>query len=253
MKQSVFCLGAAAFVCLFSAGCSTPSAFTPAEITLEELEIRQKATTDPQGRYASAKSSILREEIKTENGWPEPPTIQMVEVKYQAPDKFRLTTFEENQPASAVIINGTQGWVANYTQREIATLDEKQMKRVISMLRRAPSASRLRDTFVLGSPGRGELDGEDFYRLTCSNPDEEPMEIYVNTSDFLPRRIKWTVKNNGQVLHYDSEITRYQMVEGMQIPDESTVKMDEGEQSGNVIYYKLDVPIPPEDFRPPVF
>ncbi len=127
MKKIAFYTAMAAFVSFLSAGCAGNAEFVPATISLDELETRQKEASDPLGRYASAKSSVLRQEIEIKNEWPDPPSVQMVEVKYQAPDKFRLTTFEENQPVSAVIINGAQGWVAQYADRSVTPLDAHQM------------------------------------------------------------------------------------------------------------------------------
>ena len=88
-------------------GCSSlpNEELSPAKITIAELEARRAAATDPNGRFAEAKSFVLKQELETKR-FLESPIVQMVETKIMRPGFFKITTYEDNQPMKAVISNG---------------------------------------------------------------------------------------------------------------------------------------------------
>ena len=97
-------------------------------------------------------------------------------------------------------------------------------------------------------------DGENqYYKLICSNPGMNPINIYIDAKDFLPRKLTGNFDINGSNLKYESKVIRYGMHEGVRIPDETLIIQNGLEQKSKVIYFKLDVPISAADFRPPVF
>ena len=69
----------------------------------------------------------------------------------------------------------------------------------------------------------------------------------------LPRRIKAVFNINNNSIEYDSTMKRYSLYEGVMIPDESIVEQDGVVQESKVLYYKLDIKFPDDEFLPPVF
>lgn len=253
MKKFIFLFPA--MLMLAAAGCTAPfeETVSPADITVEQLESRMKQAMDPNGRFANAQTYIMRQQITTERGWMEPPQIQMVEVKFRRPDKFRLTTFTDNEPESAIIASGNRGWLVDLKRRKTVALDSRMLPRVLAMVRLTNPGNNLKNVFDKVVLDRSRIDDEDFYRFTCSNGSNRPMHIYVGSNDFLNKRLRMKLDIGNTTLDYDSRMLCYSMYEGVMIPDESVVVQGGTEQRSKVIYYKLDANIEDSEFQPPLF
>ena len=95
---------------LLLTGCySFSEKISATDITLDQLEDSMQSAMDPNGRFAKAKTYVMRQQITTDRSWMELPVVQMVEIKFRAPDQFKLTTYTDNEPEHIVIANGNNG------------------------------------------------------------------------------------------------------------------------------------------------
>lgn len=227
----------------------------PADITLSKLEDKIAKATDPEGHYARSTTSIMRQEITddADSTLFGSPKMKMVEVKTMKPEFFRLTTYEENEPVLAMISNGRSCWIADYKKRKISTLSEKQFKRMRILSEIARPGSKLHEIFKEIRIKRSIFDDQEFYKLTCSNPGDNPLEIYITRGSFLTARIRGSIKAGLANLRYDSRLTGHSLHNGVRIPEETTSTLGGETQHSRVIYYRLNEKIDPADFRPPVF
>ena len=225
------------------------------ELTVHQLENRMRQAMDPTGRFVNAKTYVMRQQISTSRGWLEPPLLQMVEVKFRRPDQFKLTTYTDNDPETSIIVNGSSGWIVDVKRKKITKLNEEALSRVLVMAKLTNPGSKLGNVFDKVSIDRSRVDGEDFFRLTCENNGRKPIYIYVDTKEYLNRRMRMRFEFNGGRggFDYDSQMLKYSMYEGVRIPDESIIRQAGVEQTSKVIYYKLDVSLEDNDFRPPLF
>jgi outer membrane lipoprotein-sorting protein len=242
-------------VLAFVSGCAETfrEELSKSDITVEQLEGRMRQAMDPTGRFAGAKTYVMRQQITTEQGWMDPPLIQMVEIKFRRPDQFKLTTYTDNDPETAIIANGKSGWMVDLKNKKSAPLDGVALRRVLGMVRLTDPGNRFEDVFPKVDIDRSIVDGEPFYRLTCRGEDGVPVYIYVGAKDNLNRRVRMKISVNGTLLDYDSQMLAYSMYEGVMIPDESVVRQGGTGQKTKVVYYKLDVPLEDSEFRPPLF
>ncbi|GEM_PF-1034350 len=243
-----------AALALFAAGCSSVKNVAPSDLTVAELESKQMEAVDPGKRMHDIRTSILRQEITTSHGWGEPDTIQMVEIKYKAPDKMSITTFDENQPTTALIVNGKQAWRVDYDRKTSDDIGEEMINDIKFMQDLAKPTSKMSELFDQVTIDRCTIDDEELYRLTCVNPEQNPFYVFISADDFLPRRITSNfVLEGGGTSAYDSHIIRYQMYEGLMLADETQINTDGLIQKGKVLYYKVNTPINDKEFLPPAF
>jgi len=231
-------------------GCwSTSEVLEPADITLKELEDRMAKATDPEGRYASARSLIMRQELTTRRPW-ENTVVQMVETKFMRPDYFKTTVYDDNQPSSAFISNGESSWVVDFKMKKVRVMDEKAFRQLKAMSDITKPGSRLSQIFSNVSVKLCRIGDERFYKLDCSNSPDSTLSIYVDADDYQTERIVVTGKLGFK---YESSLRGYGLYEGVRIPEETVVRSGDGEQVSKVIYYKMNSPIDVSEFRPPVF
>ena len=136
------------------AGCATaePEIESPADITVSELETKMRTAMDPDGRYAKAKTFIQRQIVSTER-FLDDPEEQVVEVKFERPANFRLTTLDDNVPVSGLIVSGNNGWMVDYSGERIVELTPEQLDqlKILSGISNPDNRSFTR------SPGRAEI------------------------------------------------------------------------------------------------
>ena len=243
------------FLCMLLAGCATEfqEEISKSDITLDQLESRMRQAMDPTGRFAGAKTYVMRQQITTEQGWMDPPVIQMVEIKFRRPDQFKLTTYTDNDPETAIIANGKSGWMADLKHKKSVSLDGRALRRVLALVRLTDPGTRFEDVFSKVTLDKSVVDGKVFYRLTCRGEEGDPVCIYVSAKDYLTKRMRMKFDVSGNILDYDSQMLAYSMYEGVMIPDESVVRQGGTEQKTKVVYYKLDVPLEDAEFRPPLY
>lgn len=255
MKHLRICLGIAAIFVL--AGCAgINEELYPADITLSKLEAKIEKATDPEGHYARSNTSVMRQEISdsNDNSLFGSRNMRMVEVKTMKPDFFRLTTYEENEPVMALISNGRSCWIADYKKRKVKTLSDREFKRMRILSEIARPGSKLHEIFKNISIQRSIIGEDEYYKLTCSNPGDNPLHIYISRNTFLTTRITGAIKTAGLTdLQYDSSLTGHSLHNGVRIPEETISTLGGETQQSRIIYYRLNESVDPSEFRPPVF
>ena len=242
---------AAAFL-LALCGCSTlpDEELSPAtDMTIGELEKRMAQATDPEGRYAQSRSFVMKQVVETKR-FLDTPQEQMVETKFMRPAFFKITTYDDNQPAVAIISNGENSWIADYNAGKVRMLDADALRKVKRFNDITRPGSKLSEVFKDIRIFNCRIGGEDYYKIECPGEDGQGLNVYVDADSCQITRI--SVSDNGKII-YDSSLKGYGLYEGVRIPEETTVRSDGVEKTSRVIYYKLNPVIDISEFRPPVF
>ena len=247
VKYMSAALGAALALC----GCASmpEEELSPADITLAELEEKMSKATDPEGRYAQAKSFVMKQEVETKR-FLDQPLIQMVETKFMRPDFFKITTYEDNQPVLSIISNGESSWIVDYNSQRVKTLDAEQLRQVKRFSDVTKPGSRLSAIFKNIKIEKCRIGDEEYYKVECPGDDGSLLCVYVDAETFQTSRI--TVSAKGEST-YDSSLKGYGLYEGVRIPEETSVRTGGVEKTSRVIYCKLNPVIDPSEFRPRPF
>lgn len=254
MKKIHFLAVFAAVVSLISGCASVEEQIFPADITLKELEKRINKASDPDGVFANSKSYIMRQEVRTSQFLDED-QVKMVELKFEKPDKLALITYDENQPASIFCTDGKDGWIADCSSRKIVQLEENGLKRMQMLTRLStPGSGGYAAVFSKVEVNKCINEEGEFYRITCYPEYQKyPIYFYVDSNDFLLRKMNMTVEVDGKTFDYENRIIDYETREGVNIPMVTEVKQMGVTQKSKVIFYRLNPQIPESDFQPPVF
>lgn len=253
MKKFGFVFGLA--VLLAVSGCvSTQDVLSESDLTLTELEKKINQATDSDGLFAASNSYIMRQEV-AEKHLLDDDEVQMVEVKFERPDRFALTTYKDNQIATVFCTDGKSGWVADYGSRKTLRLDENALRRMqmLASLGR-PNSGGYSAIFKKVEVHRCSNQDGKFYRIDCYGLDQEhPVYFYVDAEKYLLRKVKMTVVVGGNSFDYENHILDYERRNGVLIPMKTRIKQLGAIQESKVIHYQLNPVIPASDFQPPVF
>ncbi|MBE6364735.1 MAG: hypothetical protein E7053_03160 [Lentisphaerae bacterium] len=228
---------------------------SPSDLTLEELEARRNAATDPEGRFAASGSYIMRQEI-VERYWVNDDIIRMVEVKFAKPDKIALITYENNKPATVFCTDGSRGWLCYYSDRKIVQFDEsglRRMQMLVSLGR--PGGGSYRSIFARVEVFCCVNDEGRFYRIDCYGEESPyPVCFYLDAENYLPRMVRMKVPvADGSYVDYVNRIKDYEMRDGVNIPMTTVVEQDGVTHECKVIFYQLNPVFSDSEFLPPVF
>ena len=154
----------------------------------------------------------------------------------------------------ALISNGKSCWVADYRGKRVSTLSPEEFRRMRVLTEIARPGSRIDQIFSSITIQLCRIGQREYYKLKCSNPGMDPLEIYIKRENYLTERVRGRIRTGAiSSISYDSRLLGYGLYEGVRMPEE-TISTNNGEaQRSRVIYYKLNVPIDPAEFRPPVF
>ncbi len=235
---------------VFAGGCnSTSEELFPVSITIEEIEVKLEQAQDPDGRFATATSYVQRQISENLRFLEEENEGMLVEVKFLVPDKLKITNFVDNEPQSGTIIDGKEGWSVDYAQRRYVELNERQMQLIQILTQLGNPGKRLSQIFEKIQIQGCRIDDKEYYKLSCQIDEDDlglpALEIYIDCDDFLIRRY--------HVHNIVSEMVRYGLREGVQIPIEVETRVGRQRTRGVVTDYKLNVEIPASEFGPPVF
>ena len=226
-------------------GCLTPSEeeLSP-DITLNELEKKMLAARDPRGVFMHAKSYVQKQVVTT--GKKE----ALVEVKYLAPDKYKIVTLKENRPETAIILNGDSAWAVQYRERRVTPITGWQLSRLKNMYSLGTPDDSYQHLFAQVDLSMVKLDDREYYKMTCipRNREDAPISIYVGKDSFLLRRMVIPAPYN-----YQSTIERYGLYEGVMIPEETVIEQNGVRSTSKIYFNKLNADVAPDEFLPPVF
>ena len=242
----IFCVRvlalAAAVLCV--AGCSSLESEydeRPADITLDELEKRMLKARDPNGVFLKAKS-YLQKQIVTDTRSGEQ---QICEVRYLAPDRLNMLMRKDNQPDSAIIINGDSAWKVNYPERTVTPIVGLGLQQLKTMQRLGDPDDSYQDLFKKVDLSICRLGEYEYYKMVC-HPKLKGgyvLILYVGRDSYLLNRIRIPE------MEAETRVDRYALYEGVMIAEE-TVSAD---HTSRVIYNRLNLPMDEQDFLPPVF
>jgi outer membrane lipoprotein-sorting protein len=254
MKKILRLMSGLAVVSFLFAGCaSMEDSVSAADLTLTELEKKMQAATDPQGIFARSKTYVLLQQVSTKKFLSEPEE-NLVEVKFERPDKFRLTTYEDNKPVSMWCSDGQRGWIADYSSRKIKMLDGAALRRMTVMAQISNPQESYSKIFSKVQMFSCVNESGKFYRIDCYGENQtSPISIYVDAVTFLVKRMKFTMAVGSGQMSYDAIIRKYELREGVMIPVETEISQNGETQTSKITSYRLNVPIPETDFIPPVF
>ena len=227
-------------------GCSMFSAVDerPADITLEELEIKKQQAMDPQDRFKEAQSFVQRE-VLTISKWFFSAQCT-VETKFKKPDRFRLTTYMEGRPLVTIIYNAGKAWQVNYQENKVEAISGSDLEqlRVVFDLNRPDSTYQ--STFQSVDLTECEIDDHEYYHLHCVSGVEgmPPIDFYISKKSFMTKRL--VIEGVS-----DSLIERYALEDDVIIPQEILGEQDGVTTRSKVVYYKLNAIINDNEFLPP--
>lgn len=233
-------------------GCSSVGeTLSAADISLDELQSRKDIASDPEGRFARSQSYVMRQEISDE-GIFGVPDKKIVELKYKRPNKIKSTIYSEGEPLNGYIINGDSAWTIDYKSRKVYPIPLQHMEQLKTLTRLNTPSSKIKDVFKnvrleYCSTGEGN-----YYKLTCSNNENNIFEIYIDAKSYLTGRVRTTLLLPQGTVKSDSVMKSYSLYEGVRIADEATSRSGDTSQIQKVVDYKLDVPLEDEEFKPPV-
>lgn len=240
---------------IFGTGCESlpPEEPIPVDIELGDLLKRMNSALDPSGSYAKADSYIQRQLLRTDR-FLDDPQEEVVELQFEKPSRFRLTTYRDQEPVTAWIVNGDSGWIVNYSSKRSDIIRGKVLAQMKALTLLATPDSSLEKVFSKIDLTGCRIDSIDYYKLSCRNPgDESLIDIYVGKQDFLIHRIYAQIRTAGGSTNSLSTIRNYELRDGVMIPVETDIKTGSAHQTSQTIFYQLDAEIPPEQFMPPTF
>ena len=245
-KILLICVQIAVAAGLFlAAGCSTLEPETnpgQAVLTVHQLEKEMLRARDDQGIFLKAKSYVQRQVSTDPQG-----EKQLCEFYYMAPDRFNLTILKDNQPETAIIMNGPSGWIADYKKRTVLALSGENLHRMQVMFRLGNPDDSYQDLFKEVQLTTCTIANEDLYKLHCIGKNGGIIDIYVGKNSYLLRRMRFP--------QYDAEsvVKSYSLFEGVMMPDVTETITPRGISKSEIMTNKLYVEIPQEIFLPPVF
>lgn len=257
-KSVIFSVFCAVFLC----GCAVVETLEPSDLTINQLEEKMEKAMDPEGAFRKADSYVQREMLKIAGLFTD--AIYQIDLKYKKPNFLKLTTFENNQPVSAVIYNSGSAWQVDYNEKKVKEITGSDLIRLNMLHKLTVPTEKYSQIFKKVEVFRCRVQEEssekpvDYYKIVCGEQDGgNTIAIYVSAEDFRPRRIDadltLVVKNKKQTFSYDCFIDVYELMDNVMIPQKTTAVSDGIESTTTVFDYKLNVDIPDSEFLPPIF
>ena len=253
MKKLFFAVSCIISAFVFS-GCSTDLALRDSDLSVKELEQKMAKALDPMGRFAAAERFIQRFEVKTSTGWMEPPKEEFVEVKFARPGSFKITTSDEKGLHHGYIFNETGGYMINYRQKSVKTLDRQLLSHLRTMREIADPVMELGTVFNHIEIKRGSVSDKEFYLLRCrKTPDDNPLEFFISAKDFRLKSLTGKLKVGTATIDYSSTVVNYALNEGLMVADLTKSVTNGIKTESKLIGFKLNPHFTPDEFKIPVF
>ena len=223
----------------------------PSDISVEELQKRKDFASDPEKRFSTASTYIMKQQI-SDNNWFSANSAKVIEQKYKKPDKIKCTIFENGEPVSGYIINGNSAWNIDFKSQKVTPIALQNMTMIKNLAKLNSPATSYIDAFKNVEIFRCTTSEGEFYKLVCSNNSNNIFEVYISTETYLIAKMKTSLKLSGNSIKSDTTIKNYTLYEGIRIPEESVSVTGDEEQIQKIVYYKLDIPMDDSEFIPPV-
>jgi len=240
----------AAAVLLFS-GCVSEQ---PSDITLDELEQKMAQAIDPTGEYKKASTYFQRQNIKEEGFFSD--KHQLVEVKFQRPDKFKFSYYEKNKVATEIISVGGRAWAVDYNNAKLIEIQGEALEKFKVMLALGHPDTDYAELFAQVDMTLTTLeDDRQYYKLVCHPklPGSNPIVIYVDKITSLPKRMELAVKTVNGTVESVSDIVEYRPFGKINVASLTNVTEGSREYTTRVVDYQLNAHFSDKEFDLPTF
>lgn len=225
----------------------------PSDITLDELEKKMAQAMDPAGKYRNAYAYFQRQNVEEEGLFST--EYQLVEVKFQRPDKFKFSYFEKNMPVTEILSIGNRAWFIDHKKHTTGEITGNALDKVKVMLALGHPDTDYKKLFSKVDIFLTELEDRECYKLVCQPALEgsNPIVIYVDKAQSLPVRMELTIKTADGDKKAISRIEKYQEFEQVKVP--ALTKVEEGwkEYLTRVVDYQLNAHFKANEFELPEF
>ena len=225
----------------------------PSDITLDELEVKMAQAMDPAGDYRKASAYFQRQNIEEEGLFST--SYQLVELKFQRPDKFKFSYYEKNMPVTEILSIGNNAWLINYKNYTVTPLTGTDLDKVKVMLALGHPDTDYDKLFSKVDIFLTRLENKECYKLVCQPTIEHsnPIVIYVDKEKFLPVRMELVIKTDEGEVEAISRIEKYQDFGSVKVP--ALTKVQEGwkEYLTRVVGYQLNAHFREDEFTLPKF
>jgi outer membrane lipoprotein-sorting protein len=245
-------LAASTAVTLLMTGCISEM---PSDITLDELEQKMAQAMDPQREYRKARAYFQRQNI-TETAL-FGTKLQLVEVKFQRPDKFKLSYYDDrNRIASEVLSKDGKAWLIDYKKGKIIPIEGQTLEKFKVMLALGHPDTDFDKIFsdVKLSLHR-RINGNLYYKLVCQPriAGSYPIIIYIDKQTMLPESMELKVKTAGRTVESTCNIVEYRKFGTLTLPALTEVEDGIREYTNRVVDYQLNSGFSGNEFKLPVF
>ncbi len=226
----------------------------PSDLTLDELEMRMAQAMDPAKKYRNAYAYLQRQNIEEDELFGK--KRQFVEVRFQRPDKFKFSFFDENRVCTEILSTGGRAWTVDHLNGIVSEITGDALAKVKVMLALGHPDTDYDMLFERVDVSLVTLDDDrEYYKLVCyaNLPDSDPITIYIDREQFLPKRLELTLKTPGKVIQSASEIVEYQVFDTIKIPTLTHVTEGSREYDTRVVGYLLNPQFKNDEFAVPQF
>ncbi|MBO5722036.1 MAG: hypothetical protein J6S19_02870 [Lentisphaeria bacterium] len=251
--QKAFFLAAATVIVQLLTGCASDR---PADITLDVLEEKMSQAMDPAREYRRAGSYFQRQNIEEETFWGGK-KYQLVEVRFERPDKFKFSYYDaKNKAVTEILSSGSQAWTVNHTQGVIKKLDGNALDKFKVMLALSHPDTDYDKLFARVDIFITTLEDErEYYKLVCypALENANPITIYVDRIDFLPKRMTLNVRTASGTVKSTSTIEQYNLFGKVKLPSLTRVDEQTRQYYTRLIDYQLNYRFSKDEFKLPEF
>ena len=249
LKSWKYMFAAAASAVLLT-GCVSEQ---PSDISLDELEARVAQAMDPAGDYRKANAYYQRQNVVEECFWED--KHQLVEVRFQRPDKFKFSYFEKNAPITEILSTDGKAWMINYKENTINEITGEALEKFKVMLSLGHPDTDYDKLFAKVDTVIVRQSGTDYYKLTCHPrlANANPIIIYIDKNEYLPRRMELTIKHPDGDIESVSTIVEYLQFGNVKLPMLTQVTEGFREYTTRVVGYQINAQFAPEVFQKPKF
>ena len=222
----------------------------PADLTVDQLIKHMEAATDPEGKFKSAKSYILRQVIveESQKDADDNPFTQKTktsvdqyesELKFRKPDFERQTSYRNGEPFACLLFKEGQAWNIDPKKNQATSITGHQLRlfRVFNSF--SHPNNNLEDVFSRIEISTVYLRGARHYRVVCRTDDLEiaPYVMYVHAETFITTRMETILyTDGGQEFLYRAIPSRYEKRSGVLMP--TIISTTIGEDRNDVILLK---------------
>lgn len=224
----------------------------PSDLTVQELIARMNHATDPKQAYRNCKSYLIRQNLYVmQSGTKD---VMSSEVRFQAPDKMRITTFRSGKPTAVEIYNAGKGWRIDCGTGKVTRVPDGlpiELMRIFTQMG-TPSLDATR-IFKKVTIDMKVEDGFKTYRLICDPCTDgiAPYVQYISGKTYLAERLETVMYANGAEYLYVSVPADYTWYGDIRLPASSTVELMNITRISKMAEFKINVDFPDSDFLPP--